>query len=42
MGRTATNYISTVVKAGKLQETAKDTYNWNVDTKNEIEARLVS
>lgn len=34
------NYLLTLVKEGKLQETAKDTYSLSMATKTEIEAKL--
>jgi hypothetical protein len=36
------NYLLTLVKEGKLQETAKDTYALSASTKTEIEAKLAA
>jgi hypothetical protein len=41
-GSNLSNYLLTLVREGKLQETAKDTYSLNVGTKDEIEAKLAS
>lgn len=35
------NYLLTLVKDGKFQETSKDSYSLSMATKNEIEAKLV-